>query len=218
MGDELETPISDGLDVSEIEAKMKSKMSIVPIGRRLNIIKTIQEDFPKYKSRSKLFLRPIKIDRIIKQQGYTIQYVKDIDAELKKYSKYKLSIPQNRKIEGFSLLDEKIIVVDDNLSLERKRFVAAHEIAHRILGHKDRGISFKSSQDVSPNIVDEEKINDEEADFTAAVLLMPHKDIYQHWDKKDNFLARKLGVNRKAIAYRRKEVYNESAYGYGVVW
>ena len=109
-------------------------------------------------------------------------------------------------ISGVLLKNEEnqyTIFIEENDSLERKRFTIAHEIAHKVLNHIDdtKRVSVSYRDEFSSSGYDPEEIA---ANAFAAALLMPEKVIrYVYFLTSDVAkTARFLGVSDTAARYR----------------
>jgi hypothetical protein len=110
-----------------------------------------------------------------------------------------------KKINAFSIPEEKKIFYREGIDKGQQRFVIAHELSHLLLGHQ--GLAFcKISNDKKPL---ESKEYHEEADKLAAILLMPHDYIKDHMRDSDKQVAESICVPIKAVKKRKKEVYYE---------
>jgi len=129
-----------------------------------------------------------------------IQPLKELDGfdELKKLSK-------TADIFGFLLRDNNgyTMVVEKNSTMEQKRFVIAHEIAHKVLNHicssKPRSISFIGKYSLESDIAEEMAAN-----AFAEILLMP-EIILRHvlTITSDRVrIAKSLGVSRTMLQRR----------------
>ncbi|MEM1145245.1 MAG: ImmA/IrrE family metallo-endopeptidase [Pseudomonadota bacterium] len=92
----------------------------------------------------------------------------------------KISVPEapREKIAGIIGGKERRVVLSDDLSEETKRFTAAHELAHAILHpgqglHRDRPVTLDGTKRRSQT--------ESEADYFAALFLMPRKLVLQHF-------------------------------------
>lgn len=107
---------------------------------------------------------------------------------------------------------ERNIIVNDNRSIETKRFIITHELAHFLLHYQKNGKFFKHRENVKGKNSEE---ND--ADYFAACLLMPKKNFESQYNllrkNKDfsyeriiNELQLKFGTPRESIERRINEV------------
>ncbi|HDR90943.1 MAG TPA: ImmA/IrrE family metallo-endopeptidase [candidate division Zixibacteria bacterium] len=106
-------------------------------------------------------------------------------------------------IDGIAFKGEKsqLIIVNKNLSPERRRFVIAHELAHIVMPHA-----------TTYQICGREKGNarmESDADRFAAELIMPESAMRAQWERyRDNkeyrveVLADRFGVSPTAMAIR----------------
>ncbi|USQ95893.1 ImmA/IrrE family metallo-endopeptidase [Caulobacter sp. RL271] len=109
--------------------------------------------------------------------------------------------------------ERRVIVVNQDHSIERQRFTIAHELGHLVLHrgqpvHVDEGFRVNLRDRRSATAEDVEEI---EANAFAADLLMPAKwlraDVEQHFidltdDNAMHALASRYGVSTQAMAYR----------------
>lgn len=72
---------------------------------------------------------------------------------------------------------ERSIVVNDTRSVESKRFIIVHELAHYLLHYMGSGEFFKHRESIKGKNLEE---ND--ADYLAACLLMPAKSFKRQYD------------------------------------
>ena len=107
---------------------------------------------------------------------------------------------------------EYTIIVNSNEFLQRRRFTAAHELAHylfhstllkennfRLHRHSDN-LFGEASKNNDPSPFDEN--HEEEANQIAANIIMPKKYLYKHYDKaRDNVaeLAAKCDISEGAM-------------------
>jgi hypothetical protein len=153
----------------------------------------------------------LNIIALAKKYGCTIEsfsdpFAKELNIEpdyqrfLKKAIKW-----WKKKINGFSIPEEKKIFYRKGIVESQQRFVIAHELSHFLLGH--RGLAFcKISNDKKPL---ESREYHEEADKLAAILLMPHKYIKEHMNNSNKQIADNICVSVKAVKKRKKEVFSE---------
>ncbi|MEK7637451.1 MAG: ImmA/IrrE family metallo-endopeptidase [Patescibacteria group bacterium] len=121
-----------------------------------------------------------------------------------------MSTDLNDSLSGAFLRKEKIVVVNKNHSLLRKRFTIAHEIGHYKLHETENdkefidGI-FKREKGANANTLKVEM----EANQFAASLLMPRDEIIQEFHKQDPVtgdyitdLSEKFKVSHESMNYR----------------
>lgn len=129
-----------------------------------------------------LFCLPVDVEALCKRIGIKIQYVDFCEIE----RKVKLEISGAIQRQGNACR----ILINEDYSEERARFVIAHELGHYYLHNKDetRRIVASFPKDKSPK--------ENAANKFAAELLMPEKLVRQEYEKTvipvSNSLAKKI--------------------------
>lgn len=103
---------------------------------------------------------------------------------------------------GLVSLEDRLIGVNRNHHLHRRRFSIGHEIAHTLLGHPAEGISFRR----------EIRLYDQEADLCASELLIPEAILVPALQRTRNVrvLAGAFLVSPEAMERRMQRVVRVS--------
>lgn len=154
---------------------------------------TIEQEADNMRSAAKATTIPVNVKKIIASNGLVLMST-DLDDSL----------------SGAFLSNEKVVVVNKNHSLFRKRFTIAHELGHFQL-HKN-----EADKEFIDGIFKREKKEDQQtltverdANQFAAALLMPINEITREFQKLDltsgdfiNDLSQKFKVSRESMNFR----------------
>jgi Zn-dependent peptidase ImmA (M78 family) len=113
---------------------------------------------------------------------------------------------ENKDISGAYEQDSKIIYVADDEPANRKSFTVAHELGHYFLHSDKKNDLFYRAQII--NLTDENGEQEQEANWFAAALLMPEKQLRHFYSltKELSELAVIFGVSSTAVYYRLKNL------------
>lgn len=123
--------------------------------------------------------------------------------------KYNLSLKegnfQDPNIAGAFDRDKGVIYLSKDDSPTRKQFTIAHEIGHLIL-HEVKKEIFYRTQFLLPD--KQTKLQEAEANWFAASLLMPRSLFVKYWDilQDEGAMARVFGVSVAAVHWRAKNL------------
>lgn len=133
---------------------------------------------------------PINLDPILKQYGITVKFVEFNDPT----------------ISGAYDKDTKTIYVAHDDAYTRKAFTIAHELGHFIL-HRDKQREIFYRMDIA-RISEEERDEDQQANWFAASLLMPENLIKKYWaiTKDVDKLSAIFGTSPASVYYRLKNL------------
>lgn len=116
-----------------------------------------------------------------------------------------------------ALLDtngDKVIVIEESLSKEKKNFTIAHEIGHSVIHNKDKDLYYKDKS--LRNTIEET-----EADDFAAEVLLPESVVQKLWQIVESYssipsverrefainkFVKTFGVTRKVVEYRLEKL------------
>lgn len=134
---------------------------------------------------------PINLDKIIKQSGLSI----------------KKGPFDDPNIMGMYDRKQGIILLSENDNLVRRIFTAAHELGHYYL-HKDKPNEIFFRKDFYL-LDDNDKAQEQEANWFAASLLMP-REMFSFFYKKMNIeqLVKVFHVSSTAVYFRIKNLKN----------
>lgn len=109
-------------------------------------------------------------------------------------------------ISGVYEKEKKIIYVASDEAANRKSFTIGHELGHFFLHQDKKDDIFYRSQIL--NLTDEEKQEEQEANWFAATLLMPENQLQHFYSltKDMGELAVVFGVSSTAVYYRLKNL------------
>jgi len=112
----------------------------------------------------------------------------------------------DKKISGAYDRKNQTIWIAKSEPYERKVFTVAHELGHFLLHEGIPQEIFWRNQLVQ--IAQEKDINEVEANFFAACLLMPEKIIRNYWELSHelDILAKIFGVSNTAVYWRLKNL------------
>lgn len=133
---------------------------------------------------------PVDITKVVKEFNTHVQFVKFKD----------------ESISGAFEKDTKTIYIADKESFPRKMFSIAHELGHLLL-HTKKEREFFYRMDIL-KITEEERTEDQEANWFAASLLMPKELVTRYWEasKSTDLLTRLFGVSPSAVYFRLKNL------------
>lgn len=134
---------------------------------------------------------PIDLEPILKQYGLTVKFVKFRDST----------------ISGAYDKEEKTIYIAGDEIYTRKAFTIAHELGHFIL-HKDKDREFFYRMDIA-RISEEEREDEQMANWFASALLMPENLIRKYWDmtKDIDKLSIIFGTSPTSVYFRLKNLH-----------
>ena len=118
---------------------------------------------------------PINISRLINENDFKIL---KLNLEMDGTSGL-IMVDDDKPVFDFNI--NRLIVVDDSLSYERKRFISAHEFAHFAL-HKESGTMIRH-RDVRNGNDDNLSPQEKEADNFALCLLTPESLVHAEVEK-----------------------------------
>lgn len=131
----------------------------------------------------------------------------DILDILKKYEiNLKSGSFEDKNVSGLYDKDKKLIYIADDESPNRKAFTVAHELGHFFL-HKDKANDLFYRMQIL-NLTDEDREDEQEANWFAASLLMPEKLVKHYFSITNDVdkLATIFGVSPTAVYYRLKNL------------
>ncbi|MCY4654068.1 MAG: ImmA/IrrE family metallo-endopeptidase [Dehalococcoidia bacterium] len=129
---------------------------------------------------------PVDIDRIARDWGLAVEYVK-----------------RPRGMHGRVVPERAVIEVAISDHPNRQRFTLAHELGHYVLEHNPVFADAEPRGSSNPTAV-----NEREANYFAAVLLMPEEWVRQDWQKLQD-AGRMAGLYRtsaESMWYRLEEL------------
>lgn len=137
-----------------------------------------------------LVVPPIDLNRIAQHLGIEIQQ----------------GSFQNDQIAGAYDKGKRTVYVGETLSYVRKAFTVGHEIGHFFL-HDDKPKETFYRRDMD-SIEDENRVEEQEANWFAASLLMPRRVVTDLWlaTKDSSEVARRCAVSSLAAHYRLKNL------------
>lgn len=135
---------------------------------------------------------PINLDKVIKYSGLTVKIGKFEDPD----------------IIGMYDRKQSAILLSEGDSFTRQSFTTAHELGHYYL-HKDKPNEIFYRKDFYL-LDDSDKIQEQEANWFAASLLMPREVFSIFYKKLGNIeqLAKRFNVSSTAIYFRVKNLQN----------
>lgn len=137
----------------------------------------------------------------------TIKLPINLSSVLDKYNiTLKTGTFEDKNVSGvFNRQDHEIYVADDETP-NRKAFTVAHELGHFFL-HEDRETDVFLREQIL-NLTEENRENEQEANWFAASLLMPEKLVRQYYTfiKDIDDLSTLFGVSPTAVYYRLKNL------------
>ena len=113
---------------------------------------------------------------------------------------------KDKNVSGYYDKSERTIFISRSESQVRKMFTIAHELGHYFLHEdKEHEIFYRLSM---VKLDAESKIEEQEANWFAASLLMPKKLISHYWTLSHDFdeLAALFGVSAIAVRWRLKNL------------
>lgn len=133
---------------------------------------------------------PVSLDKLLDRARLTVAIGEFADEE----------------ISGVYNKSEKMIYIADNEQANRKAFTVAHELGHYFLHEGKADEVFYRSQIV--NLPDEIKVDEQEANWFAAALLMPEPQLKRYYSLTKNLaeLATIFGVSSTAVYFRLKNL------------
>jgi Zn-dependent peptidase ImmA (M78 family) len=124
--------------------------------------------------------------------------------------KYKITVAtgefENSEVSGVYEKTNKTIYIADDEASNRKAFTVAHELGHYFLhGDKVNDIFYRSQ---ILKLTDENKKEEQEANWFASALLMPEKQVKHFYSLTKNMgeLAVIFGVSSTAVYFRLKNL------------
>jgi Zn-dependent peptidase ImmA (M78 family) len=113
---------------------------------------------------------------------------------------------EDNEISGAYEKKDKTIYIADDETPNRKAFTIAHELGHYFLHEKKKNDLFYRTQIL--NITDEDKKEEQEANWFAATLLMPEPQLKHYFKITQDVgeLAVVFGVSSTAVYYRLKNL------------
>ncbi len=104
--------------------------------------------------------------------------------------------------------NQKTIYLSKDDSYKRQLFTAAHELGHLVLGHNKNLDIFYRQQASEFNGNLKNDLEEKQANYFAAALLMPEELVKKFWEKKPDIelLAAYFGVSKQAAFWRLKEL------------
>jgi Zn-dependent peptidase ImmA (M78 family) len=134
---------------------------------------------------------PINLNKIVERAGLNLM-TGEVD---------------NPNIAGFYDRKERLIVVKKSDPLFRKVFTIAHELGHYYL-HANKPSEIFYRQDLDCLVDGDEKLQEQEANWFAASLLMPKNVFIRFWMliRDMDELAQRFGVSSTACYYRLKNL------------
>lgn len=102
---------------------------------------------------------------------------------------------------GYLNKKDRIIYVSDNMPAPRTAFTIAHELGHYILHERENDVYWRL-QNLNLDVQDD--VEETEANWFAASLLMPKSEISKWWKvtKDIEKMSQIFGVSRTAMTYR----------------
>lgn len=112
----------------------------------------------------------------------------------------------DKAISGVYEKEKKAIYVADDEAPNRKAFTIAHELGHYFLHDKKQDDVFYRTQIL--NLTDETKKEEQEANWFAAALLIPERELRHYYGitKDLGELATVFGVSSTAVYYRLRNL------------
>ena len=112
---------------------------------------------------------------------------------------------QDPSISGYFVKSDRRIYVSNDESPERQAFTVGHEIGH-FLRHADIDQEVFHRRDQFN--FGAEQVQEQEANWFAASLLMPRQQVERYWKQYQNIglMARAFAVSRPAMQYRLKNL------------
>lgn len=102
---------------------------------------------------------PVDIGKMVGEWGLAVDYVQ-----------------RPRGLHGRVMATRAVIEIANNDPPHRQRFTLAHELGHYVLDHNPVFTEAESHE-----VVDPKQINEREANYFAAVLLMPKEWLREDW-------------------------------------
>jgi hypothetical protein len=173
----------------------------------------------------------LDVAKLVEKYNYTIESCADPVAFLRELSGkegYEAILDDvartNDGINGFSIPKMKRIFYKKGIPENQRNFVNIHELSHCILEHQ-RIVFYKTSSEEPKTLngwlkyvgklpalygrFKEPEEYREEADKLAAILLMPHDEMLKLSGASDKKIAKRFGVNVRAVQKRKREVEKE---------
>ncbi len=133
---------------------------------------------------------PVSLDTLLDRSGLTVAIGGFADKE----------------ISGVYNRQDNMIYISDSEQANRKAFTVAHELGHYFLHEQKTDEVFYRAQIV--NLSDEQKNDEQEANWFAAALLMPEPQLRRYYSLTKNLaeLATIFGVSSTAVYFRLKNL------------
>lgn len=184
--------------------------------------KNMSEIFENGREKESYKAARMKAEEVLKSNNLSDSRNVGIVQLAKKYGFVVATAKMPEKMQGMIVYDEsgtkkqmgtdyaKLIVVDSKLTTEQKRFVVAHELGHYIMGNRADVTGEHIEMRIDKH--DEKPEKENEIDYFAACILMPHNAVKKmvQLDEPENALVEELsrafGVSSIVAKRRIQEV------------